>query len=95
MRLHLITVTGQGVDRQLRERPAARAFRQVTRGGFGGRAGEGRGEAINYDIILGRPLELRRLRPDVRRRGEVGRRALKLCFLSTCTSSTPPSCTPP
>ena len=32
-------------------------------GGFGGRAGEGRGWAINYDIILGRPLELRRLRP--------------------------------
>ena len=31
MRLHLITVTGQGMDRQLRERPAARAFRQVTR----------------------------------------------------------------
>ena len=40
-------------------------MRGSPQGGFGGRAGEGRGEAINYDIILGRPLELRRLRPDV------------------------------
>ena len=35
-------------------------MRGSPRGGFGGRAGEGRG-----DMILGRPLELRRLRPDV------------------------------
>ena len=40
-------------------------MRGSLQGGFGGRAGEGRGSAINCDIILGRPLELRRLRPDV------------------------------
>ena len=40
-------------------------MRGSPQGGFGGRAGEGRGSAINCDIILGRPLELRRLRPDV------------------------------